>query len=260
LTAAGLACLASAAQAAVVTYSDGDLFLGFRATANSPGLTQTYLVDIGQASIYRDANGTIALSNIGSIAADLAALYGANWYTRDDLFWGIVGGVFATGNGDVENTLYATRVEPALNTFATPWKQRSDSQQGVTESKIQGLKNFYVGQTSTANSNFGIIQNTSDVNNWASFEPGGANSNATTSFGTWNPTIEGKVSEGLDLFRMAPSTTANTDGSLEGTFKLGSNGAVTFTSAVPEPSALALVALGGGALGFSRRRRPVTNN
>src|ERR1700730_5022180 len=78
-----LACMALAASqaiAATVSYSDGDLFLGFRSTDG----TQDYLVDIGQAAQFVNAapGATITISLASSI--DLSNVFGASWFTRVD--------------------------------------------------------------------------------------------------------------------------------------------------------------------------------
>jgi hypothetical protein len=262
---AGIALFASpAAEAAPVTYSDGDLFLGFRAIGGT-GATQTYLINIGQASTYRNALPNVTLNlSLGTIATDLTAIYGATWFTRSDILWGVVGVQSVAGNGDLANTLYASKVTfvPGL---ALPWARRSSSQQGTTGSTVQSMVSGYINdpEGSTANSTLGVIQNTSDVNNWSNFNPGGS---VTSSFGAYTPSIEGSSATGignapLDLFRLVRTgvddgsgfTTGN--GSYEGTFQIAGNGQVTF-NVVPEPSAAVLLGLGASVLGWTRRRRP----
>ncbi len=85
LALAGLGLTVKPASAAAVSYSNDDLFLGFYASGGT-GSSFDYLVNIGQASIYRDATGAFAL-NIGDIGADLSATYGSDWNTRSDLYW-----------------------------------------------------------------------------------------------------------------------------------------------------------------------------
>ena len=64
---AGVASLLQTADAAPLVYNAGDLFLGFRSSSS----TTDYLIDIGQASIYRDAPlGTAFTLSIGNIGAD----------------------------------------------------------------------------------------------------------------------------------------------------------------------------------------------
>ena len=254
----------ASADAATVTYSDGDLFLGFRASGGT-GATQTYLINIGQASTYRDAaTGSSMTISLGNISADLASVYGGSWFNRGDLFWGVGGAVSGVVSADPSNTLYASREEPQAGTLADAWLRRSNSAQGTTVSKMQGLVSGYLnGSTSTANSNVSLIENTSDPNNWASFQPGGSNATGNISFGAFNPTVEGSFGGGvagtaLDLFRMTSSTTTGLPGDYEGTFTISNSGVVNF-AVVPEPCALALFGVSAGLIGIGRRRALARN-
>jgi hypothetical protein len=249
-------------------YTDGDLFVGFHATGGL-GATQTYLVNIGQASTYRDAApGSSFTLSLGNIGVDLTALYGSTWNTRADLFWGITGAMSVASAGDPANTLYATKAETQVGTLESSWARRSNSAQTGTVSKIQGIASGYLndqqGSTDT-NSAFAVIENTSDPNNWASYQSGGINSTAGSSLGVFSPTIEGNFAGGvdgsrLDLFRMVRTGIDDGTGSLtglgtyEGTFSIGNNGAVGYL-VVPEPSTAAMAGLGGALIGLSRRRR-----
>jgi hypothetical protein len=77
--------------------------LGFRATGGT-GATQTYLLNIGQASTYRDAAaGFVLYRQSWNIGADLVSIYGNSWFNRADLFWG-VGGSERAVSADVANT------------------------------------------------------------------------------------------------------------------------------------------------------------
>jgi len=243
-----------------VVYSDGDLFLGFRATGGT-GATQTYLVNIGQASVFRDAaTGSSSNLALGNLGADLAGIYGGTWFNRSDLFWGVAGAVSGGVAGDPANTLYASRAEPTVGTLADAWLRKSNNAQTTTVSKIQGAALGYLNAgNSTANSTFAVIQNTTDPNNWASFQPGGANATGGVSFGAFQPTIEGGFANGvagtrLDLFSMTTSATTGLPGTYQGTFAIDQNGAVNYM-VVPEPTALALLGVFGGALGLTRHRR-----
>lgn len=271
LTLAGATLVASSVDADAVIYVDGDLFLGFRATGGV-GATETYLINIGQASIFRDAApGSSFTLSLGNIGTDLDLIFGDGtpdmaWYLRDDVVWGVVGMQAAAAGIDPVHTLYATKDSPTGDTLATAWVRRSNSQQTTTETKIQNLVQGYTldneGSANT-NSAFAIRQNTTDSNNWSQFQPGGTQSNSTTSFSVWNPTIEGNFDGGvinaeLDLFRMTPNGTAGTPGTYEGTFTIAQNGTVTY-SVVPEPTSAALLSLSVGLLGFARRRRVSTH-
>jgi hypothetical protein len=266
----GAKCLAIAGSLVVagsahaVTYSNGDLFLGFRATGGT-GSSFDYLVDIGQASIYRDATSSFVLNNatginIGNIGADLTAIFGSDWATRSDLFWGVVGTVSPAIGTDPINTEYASKGETTFGTVETSWNRRSNSQQGSANTAIglTGLAGAFVNYSSTANSTRAAQQGTGDANSWYSYV-----SQSTSFGGSYNSALEGSSLTGLgnsalDLFRMQSSSTANLPGTYLGKFTTDSSGNITFnTAAVPEPSALTALAGGVALLGLMRRRSAV---
>lgn len=265
-----IAGLGLGAQSHAVTYTNGDLFLGFRASGGQ-GATQTYLVDLGQAAIYRDAaegtsftlDGTIAGTDIDDIGADLSSIFGASWFSRSDLFWGIAGGVTPAASGDTLNTLYASAAQDSFG-ISTPWNRRSNSQQGATNTKIQTMATtFQNNYSNTVNSAKGVNEGFSDPNSWGSYQPGGTVPNSGgISFAAFGPSIEGNFANGasgtaLDLYRMTTSSTAGLPGSYEGTFSINNSGAVSYT-VTPEPTSTLLIGTGLAAFAMRRRRKTVT--
>jgi hypothetical protein len=240
LGAACMALIASRAMAATVSYTDGDLFLGFRSTDG----TQSYLVDIGQPSQFVNAppGSTIHITLASSI--DLSNVFGADWFTRIDpntgrnaVLWAVVGGRLVAGGGDSMNTLYST------NPNATAWNRGSNSAQSGITSLTDSLGTTYDGNQSTANSPGGIIQMNSSANTWATFQPGGNNSGGI-SFQFWNPTNEGTPNQTLFFNRIVPGSGP---GQLLGSFNISTDGSLTF-SAVPEPSTIASSVAGAALL------------
>jgi len=239
---------AASANAALVQFSQGDLVMGFRATSGI-GAGTTYVVSLGAASAYRDlgAYGTLDGSNaatidLGDIGADLAAIYGANWSTRTDLFWGVAGSPSnnVTVAGDPEDTLYASR------TSASAWSIASPTTRGNVSTRMVALATAFDAYQSTANSASGAQQSDTDVNGWRSFmAAGGVNAPSNLDFGGFS-NIEGNPTQSLNLFRLS-----DTNGTLEGTFSISSGGVVTF---VPEPASAMLAGLGSVLLAFRRRR------
>lgn len=238
----GAAALPHSAQAATVTYTPGDLFLSFRAS-DGVGATQNYVVNLGQASGFGTSGASAVVSAAGDIATDLTTLFGANWKTRSDVYWSVSGtvGSFNPVGSDPAKTLYVTREETVPGALATAWVRRSDTTQGVTTTKMNAMAYAYDGKTSTANSK-AIIQNTSDTNSYASFQPGGTIPNSGpapgVSFAAFNPTIEGSFASGtagsvLDLVRLAPASGADigTAGAIVGRFTLSDSGELRYTPA-----------------------------
>ena len=234
MVAACVALLASQATATVVSYSDGDIFLGFRATDR----TQDYLINIGQPSQF-GSSFSFSLN-----LTDLSTVFGSDWFTRIDpntgtnaVLWGITGGRLVAGGGDVANTLYTS------NPNGTPWPRLSNSAQGGTTSLTDSLGTTYDGNNSTAGTTNAIIQNISQGNCWASFQPGGNNSGGI-SFQQWNPTNEGHPGQLLSIDRIVPGSGPS---QLIATIQFDQNGNVTVT-AVPEPSTVASTIAGGALL------------
>ena len=135
LLATGVASILQTANAALLTYTADDLFLGFR-SSNS---TTDFLLNIGQASIYRDAlPGSSFQLSIGPILNDLNAVFGANWNTalRGDIFWGVAGTNSTNLTAEpTSQTLYAT--SPAGS--GTPALPNSTSGQAAPANRMVTL-------------------------------------------------------------------------------------------------------------------------
>ena len=79
-----------------LTYNDGDLFLGFRATDR----TSDYLINIKQPAQFVNAPpGSTFQVDVGTTSADLITAFGSDWYTRIDpntgvsaVQWAVTGG------------------------------------------------------------------------------------------------------------------------------------------------------------------------
>jgi len=217
--------LASAAEGTKTVWNDGDVFLGFRATSGT-GLTLDYLVDLGQASQFKN-NSTFTLS-IGNIGLDLASVFGSDWYTRIDdntgttaVLWAVAGAQdFDAGTGDPDSTLYSS------NPIVTPWQTDSPSSQSITSGLVSSMGFQYGGDNSTANSDVAVIQNALQPNSYADFQPGGSQSNGI-SFERWQPSNEGSPGQILYFNRGAPQFPA-VPYEVLGWFELKSDGTVIF--------------------------------
>jgi hypothetical protein len=227
----GVTFAQSVPSQSALTYNDGDLFLGFRATDG----TSDYLINIGQpAQFVNAAPGSTFQVNVGSTSADLSTAFGSDWYTRIDpgtgrnaVLWAIVGGRQIAASGDPDNTLYST------NPISNPWPRRSDTAQSFTTSLTAGMGNAFAGNLPTANNPNGLIQSAAGANSYATFQPGGANSNGI-SFQTWNPSDEGLPASNLFFNRIIPGSGAST---VLGAFVLTSDGHVGFNApGAPSPT------------------------
>lgn len=250
--------LTTSAQAQ--TYTSDDLFIGFRAHAGT-GSTTPLLLNIGQASIYRDASGTISIGNIG---ADLANTFGAGWATRSDLWWGVAGAANVATGLDPLRTLYASS--------GSPFARQGNATQGTPTSRIGvdlagNYVNFGVAGVNTAVK----IGDTADANDWAELVTNGnpAQSFSGNSFGYFAGGIEENFSGGvagtsLEMYRALrtgltdfENPTAGTPGVtpavFQGSLFISGTGDVSF-GAIPEPSTYASLAFGGLLLFLVVRR------
>lgn len=102
----------SSALGAPFAFTNGNLILGFQATGGT-GSGRNVFVNLGSGTGFRDNGNRGALGNIGTT---LASVYGADWYTREDLYFGVIGnlnsnpntgiGSAAAVNGDPSRTFY----------------------------------------------------------------------------------------------------------------------------------------------------------
>ena len=241
--AASFALIASGASAAL-PYNDGDILLGFRAAAGD-GSTTCYLVRLGPATLFTGASGQVNVP-LGNLKTDLANTYGADWSTRADLFWSVSGVQKASGNGFPTNTMFASRPEQTPGTQSVPWPRFSAFGAGPPVQKMlimsgeanqlgynAGTSNAGgLDQTESTNVTGGLFQSTSSTNNYASFQPGGTNSNTSSAFGVFANGIDGTFANGtsrsvLDFYKLEPGSGS---APLVGAFRLDNNGNLTFTT------------------------------
>ena len=233
LALAGGALVAQSAIAGSVTYHDGDLLLGFRASGGT-GSSNDLVVDLGQASTLAGYTSQQVLS-IGNIGADLSSNFGSGWASRSDLFWSVAGtaGQAAVGS-DPAHTLYVTTQQavPGVQSLARV-RANYAAQSGPTN-KITSLGGSYVAtagvaNSSTANSTVAVLQPTSVANSYASLQ------STASSYGYFTPVAEGTFGSGvngslLDLYQLQPSSSA-VAGNYVGRFSIDGTGALTFTPA-----------------------------
>lgn len=238
--------------------------MGFRQVGNN----QDYIIDIGQASQYRDAApGSSFPLSVGSVGADLVALFGANWFNRADTFWSVVG---TTQNqavaGDPTNTLYATRAEDPVGTQAAAFNRASNSTQAQPANRINSVGTTYALAGDSANgvspaaNPAGLRQSVNDANSYQFYT--GSQPSTGNSFSYFAEGIEGNFGAGasgvvLDLFRLE-RTPPTGPGTYEGSFAIDNSGLVRF-NVIPEPATAAMFAIGAGFLGLISRRRSTSN-
>lgn len=268
IAALGLVNPPAHAADSTVTYATDNLLLGFRQTTGQ-GASEDYLVDLGPVQNFNfNTSFTIqstGTTGYGSVGTDLSNIFGTGYYTTIDpntektaVLFSLEADSGTTGTGtgsDPKDTLYTT-----VPVGTAPFNRASQSLQSGGATAIQNAgNNGYTGKTSTANSDEGIEQGTGDGSSYASYQPGGINTN-NDSFKYFNPSNEGQISDTVEFERLATGTGTGMD---LGTFSLDNSGDLTFTSAtaVPEPATYASFFLAAASVFMiaRRNRRPVNS-
>lgn len=274
---------ALSASAQLVTFTPGDLVIGFQASSGT-GSETNFFYNFGSTVALRDNPGSAGNSaNIGSF---LSATYGANWFSRTDLSWGAVGvrnnvnpfppfgAAPAVVDGDPSATVYVSRgaLSPGSS---TPWTNYTSSgltagataMRGLLDQGSTAVTGSFAKQDALANSNgFGAYVLASATQSWTTKMAGNA-----ADFGLFTSSIEGNFGTGgsasyIDIYRMLARTDQAGTEILGGNTTIGTGSLITTLlidsagnlTVIPEPSAFAALA-GIGALGVAalRRRRRV---
>jgi hypothetical protein len=240
-----LAVALTLTAAKAVSFTDGDLLLGFRASGGT-GSSTTLVIDIGAGSTFNNNTNTpiVTLSSIGNISADLVAAYGSTWYNRTDLFWGIAG-------GETNNQLYLSKARTSLSTQSSSIAGANGTIRANTKNTIAAVGGQYAGPVggSTVGTNpLLAVQGIADgSNNWAVKVTSNNPAQATTGGSFGYTGIEQTFGTSTDTYYLDLYTITGTGaGAFRGSFQVTSTGDVNFgiIAAVPEPSTYAMLVAG----------------
>jgi hypothetical protein len=235
-------------KAHAFTAAGGDLIFGVRDVSTTTPVNNVYLFDLGKAPA---SSTTIA----SSLASDLSATFGSDWFTNTSLKWSISG--YDPNTGDV----IGSKVETTLGNQSSPYSPTpfSGAQINTIENHMNnvytefnngstdGVAGFPNGGFSSAGG-FGGLK--TDVNGYSSNMPG---------YSTFGASFEanGFTSQAVDLYDISGNVAG--DVNYAGTFKVDSSGNVSFSatpSPAPEPGRAMLV--GVSLVGMLLRRRRAT--
>jgi len=272
--AAGLFWGAPLSQAAV-TYTTGDLLLGFHTNAGV-GSGTSFVFNLGSAADYKnDAYTTPPVNDIGGV---LTTTFGVGWFNRNDLYWGVAavrdsaaGGPNSVDNGDPKATIYISK-PTTVPGASIPWELASGStvisaatsiatMQGATGTDLS-LSGGFEGATEAAGTGArGVLQDEGTfINSWDEFNPiSGPAFGSILTGGVQGALGTGTPSAYLDLHRVIgrPSASASPndaagDGRYITTFTLNADGII---GTVPEPTGTVLMGLAASAALLRRRRQ-----
>jgi len=93
LSVVAMAFIFAGVDASAAFTTPGNLILGFRVTedtnsASSQGFTKNVVIDLGSPTDI--SISTQNSYNLSSASSVLSSTYGANWWTRDDLYYGVI--------------------------------------------------------------------------------------------------------------------------------------------------------------------------
>lgn len=285
LLCAFVAALAAPAAMGAFTFTNGDLILGFQATGGV-GATQNVFFNLGSGTYHRDNPGynfgvatngnnpfgTTGQTVIGNVNATLTVVYGANWFDRSDLYFGVIGnlnqqpnsgvGSRAPVNGDPSRTVYvSSQTDTIGGALLYTAGAYNPSSLGIGANNLTGLEGIFSSSNLTNGSdNTKILTQASAPtqwnNGWTAWNP-----TPGAAFGVFTGGIQQNFGESdnitmVDLQRVLATNTGASPtgvaggGTYETTFAITRNGNVF---AIPEPSTALLGGL--GVLALFRRRR-----
>ena len=265
----------SAFGASNFAFTDGDLILGFQASGGT-GSTKNVFFNLGSGVSAR--NGVGMGTTLGNIGTTLTGVYGANWYTRSDVWFGVLGNLNigspvstnptynAPVAGDPSRTWYVSRAASTAGSAALIGAGTyASSSLGTAASNFSGLEAFLPNLTAQADGTAILDQSANPTewnNSWTKWNPivGGAQGASLSVFTGGVQQTFGQAGSAtfIDLQRvLASNTGANPTGTVgggtyEASYSISNTGAITM---VPEPSSTLLVGVAGLGLALRRRRK-----
>lgn len=259
---------ASSSAMAAFTFNNGDLILGFQATGGV-GADKNVFFNLGSATGIRDNGG---LGSLGNISTTLASVYGADWYSRSDLYFGVVGnlnqnptsgvGSRPAVNGDPSRTFYVSTPTLSLGggLLIAPGTYPTAAL-GTAGGSLASMEGIFPVLTQNGDGTAILDQQDNPVewaNSWTNYNPTPGAAFNTFTGGIQQNFGKGTGSTYVDLQRVLATNTGADPagvvggGTYETTISIGSDGSI---SAIPEVSSSLLVAATGLVATLRRRRQ-----
>jgi hypothetical protein len=225
---------------APISYTAGNIFIGFRANKDTTGADKSYLLNLGNYGnfpILKAGDTPVELFDVGS---QLVTVYGANWYASNTVTWGIFGidssklPIYSSTSDDRGNTPITRNVGQAAGAW-TAYTGMGGST-GYNGAIANGAS---TGSTTGVLGN-GVVTGIGNNTWWKNID-------AAADFGVYNSTIEAGVNTDLEFY----STSASAATRLT-QFNISGSGVI---SVVPEPSTYALLGLGALVVIVAYRRK-----
>jgi hypothetical protein len=242
-----VAALPQISQADPFLFDTDDLLLGVQATGGT-GTSQNVFFNLGNTV---DIKNTPNQGVVGNIAADLSATFGAGWFSRTDLVFGVIGNrsnlspTIEPGTPPQEpgRTFYVSRAASSAGTAALRSSFGSGTL-GTGGTNFLGIKNYLVisipptsSETFTATASGATILDetlhpTSWNNSWTKWNPPAG----AAGFGVFSGGIQNSFGTGSEVFVDVQRMVANTPTTYVTTVGIASTGAVRlFTASVATP-------------------------
>ncbi len=237
----GIAAAATATTHATLPHTDGDVFIGFRATSGQ-GQLKDILINAGPVSQFIGAGAPITVDLGPNAAADLSREFGSNWHSRPEVRWSVSGMQFSAGTSGLRNrTLFASRREVKPGEQSVGWDTGStNAHNGVCSSTIAVMRDkFKAGNDNASQTESGtksVIQDASSPQSYATFMSGGVSYSyfQDSDVGIENTFANGAQNSVLDFYVIQPYVSGGTPSPapLTGAFRIDSSAVLTFSPTI----------------------------
>ena len=238
-------------NAAPFVFNNGDLIVGFQAISGT-GSTKNIFFNLGAATTIRDNPDPGVMGTIGTT---LTATFGANWYSRSDLYFGVIGNLRGNANtgfgsapavdGDPSRTFYlSTATESPSAGTLIPAATYPGASLGAASTNLSGMEDILINLTAEANDSAVLDQTTQSVewsNGWSFWNPtpgaafgiftGGIQQN----FGKGTPTTAVDIQRVLSTNTGAVPTGEIGGGTYVTTVSVNSNGRISVNTPPANP-------------------------